>query len=104
MHLPALNAGPVIKVNTNQRYATCAETAALFEALCREEGAGCQKFVNRTDLACGSTVGPMIAAELGIRTVDVGMAQLSMHSIREQCGADDPGQMVAVLNQIYDRG
>jgi len=103
-HKPMLGGGPVLKGHVEQRYATEADSAAQFRAACAAVDVPCQEFISRTDLACGSTVGPMIAAELGIRTVDVGMAQLSMHSIREQCGADDPGQMVAVLNQIYDRG
>jgi aspartyl aminopeptidase len=103
-HKPLLGGGPVLKGHVEQRYATEADSAARFRVACAEVGVPCQEFISRTDLACGSTVGPMIAAELGIRTVDVGMAQLSMHSIREQCGADDPGQMVAVLTQIYDQG
>lgn len=100
LHLPALNAGPVIKINNNQRYATCAETAAIFEALCGDAGVGCQKFVNRTDLACGSTIGPISAARLGIRTVDVGNAMLSMHSIREMAGSGDPEPMTAVMTRF----
>ena len=60
-----------------------------------------QKFVTRTDLACGSTIGPISSARLGVRTVDVGNAMLSMHSIREQAGAEDPERMVAVLAKFY---
>jgi aspartyl aminopeptidase len=103
-HKPLLGGGPVLKGHVEQRYATEADTAARFRTACAAVGVPCQEFISRTDLACGSTVGPMIAAELGVRTVDIGMAQLSMHSIREQCGADDPGQMVAVLTHIYDEG
>ena len=72
------------------RDATTAETAALFEALCQDAGVPYQKFVNRTDLACGSTIGPLSAARLGVRTVDVGNPMLAMHSIRETAGAEDP--------------
>jgi len=100
-HLPRLNGGPVIKVNAQQRYATDAEGAALFEALCRDADVPVQKFVTRTDLACGSTIGPISAARLGVRTVDVGNPMLSMHSIREQAGAEDPERMVAVLARFY---
>ena len=96
-HMPRLNAGPVIKVNTQQRYATDAETAGLFEALCREAEVPCQHFVNRTDLRCGSTIGPISAARLGVRTVDVGNPMLSMHAIREMGGSEDPPHMVAVM-------
>ena len=96
-HMPRLNDGPVIKVNTQQRYATSAETAALFESLCQDAEVPVQKFVNRTDLACGSTIGPISAALLGIRTVDVGNAMWSMHSIRETGGAADPARMTAVM-------
>jgi len=103
-HKPVLGGGPVLKGHVEQRYASEADTAARLRAACAAVGVPCQEFISRTDLACGSTVGPMIASELGIRTVDIGMAQLSMHSIREQCGADDPGQMVAVLTHIYDEG
>ncbi|MGM0577513.1 MAG: M18 family aminopeptidase [Myxococcota bacterium] len=96
-HMPRVNGGPVIKINAQQRYATDAETEARFEALCRDEGVPCQKFVNRTDLACGSTIGPISAARLGVRTVDVGNPMLAMHSIREVGGAEDPEHMTAVM-------
>jgi aspartyl aminopeptidase len=92
-HSLFLNQGPVIKINTNLRYASDAETEALFQVACEAAGVPYQKWVNRTDLACGSTIGPITAANLGIRTVDVGCPQLAMHSIRELCGARDPGYM-----------
>jgi aspartyl aminopeptidase len=101
-HLPKLNAGPVIKINTQQRYATCAEGAGLFEAWCKEAEVPYQKFVTRTDLACGSTIGPISAARTGIRTVDVGNPMLSMHSIREQAGAQDPERMVAIMQRFLE--
>ena len=96
-HMPRLNAGPVTKVNTQQRYATDAETAGLFETLCREADVPCQHFVNRTDLRCGSTIGPISAARLGVRTVDVGNPMLSMHAVREMGGSEDPPRMVCVM-------
>jgi aspartyl aminopeptidase len=97
VHLPRLNGGPVVKVNANQRYATDAETGALFRDLCRRAEVPCQDFVMRQDLPCGSTIGPISAAGLGIRTVDVGNPMLSMHSIRELAGARDPALMTKVL-------
>lgn len=99
-HMPRLNAGPVIKINAQQRYATDAPTAAVFENLCRASEVPYQKFVNRTDLACGSTIGPISSARLGVATVDVGNPMLSMHSIREQSGAKDPARMVTVMTRF----
>ncbi len=96
-HLPRMNGGPVIKINAQQRYATGAEGEALFEALCQQADVPYQKFVNRTDLPCGSTIGPISAARLGVRTIDAGNAILSMHSIREQGGAQDPERMTQVM-------
>ena len=78
------------------------ETAGLFEALCQDAEVPCQKFVTRTDLPCGSTIGPISAARLGIRTVDVGNPMLSMHSIREQAGAHDPERMVEVMRRFLE--
>ena len=103
-HMPHINAGPVIKINSQQRYATDAHTAGVFEALCQDLALPYQKFVNRTDLACGSTIGPISAARLGIGTVDVGNPMLSMHSIREQGGAEDPLRMVAVMTRFLSLG
>ncbi|MCB9729400.1 MAG: M18 family aminopeptidase [Deltaproteobacteria bacterium] len=100
-HQPGLNRGPVIKVNSAQKYATTAETAALFEALCVDAGVPSQRFVTRTDLACGSTIGPISAAQLGIRTVDVGNPMLSMHSVRELAGAHDPEPMTEVMTRFF---
>ncbi|MBW8886566.1 MAG: M18 family aminopeptidase [Fibrobacteres bacterium] len=100
-HFPLLNHGPVIKGNASLRYATNSETAALFRALCGRAGAPAQDFVNRTDLACGTTIGPHVAAALGIPTVDVGNPMLSMHSAREMCGSEDHGMMVRVLREFY---
>lgn len=96
-HMPRLNAGPVIKTNENQRYATDGETSALFRALCIDAGVGFQEFVNRPDLACGTTIGPISASRLGVRTVDVGNPMLSMHSIREMGGSRDPAAMTTVM-------
>ena len=100
-HLPKINEGPVIKINAQQRYATDSVGEAIFEALCQRSEVPYQKFVTRTDLACGSTIGPLSASRLGIPTVDVGNPMLSMHSIREQCGSEDVGQMIEVLTRLF---
>jgi aspartyl aminopeptidase len=89
MHAPMLNRGLVIKSNSNQSYATDGATAAVFTRLCAEAGYQAQRFVTRSDLPCGSTIGPITAAELGVATVDVGGPMLSMHSCRELCGTLD---------------
>ena len=100
-HRPVLNGGPVIKSNAQQRYATCARTGAIFGELCRSAGVSVQHYAHRTDLPCGSTIGPITATLMGIRTVDVGNPMLSMHSIRELCGARDPAQMTTVLARFF---
>ena len=96
-HGPLLNEGPVIKLNANQRYATNSETSALFRQLCREAEVPVQSFVVRSDMACGSTIGPITAGEIGVRTLDIGVAQLAMHSIREITGSRDPFRLASVL-------
>ncbi len=100
-HEILLNHGPVIKFNANQRYATNGLTAAIFSAICRGAGLPVQKFVMRNDMPCGSTIGPMTAARLGINTVDVGAATLAMHSIREFTGAVDPWLCYRALYEFY---
>ncbi len=88
-HGPLLNRGPVIKVNANQRYATTSETSALFRLLCERAGVPVQAFVARTDMGCGSTIGPIVASEVGVKTIDVGCPTFAMHSIRELAGTKD---------------
>jgi len=100
-HMPKLNAGPVIKQHTNWRYATEADGAAFFLRLCEQAEVPCQWFVNRSDLACGTTVGPIVSARLGVRGVDVGNPMLSMHSVREMCGTADQARMVAAMTRLY---
>jgi aspartyl aminopeptidase len=100
-HMPILNGGPVIKSNANQRYATEGLSSAWFESLCRKAGVPVQKFVVRSDLGCGSTIGPITAANLGIRTVDVGNPMLSMHSIREMAGTKDHERMIHVFKEYF---
>jgi aspartyl aminopeptidase len=99
-HLPRINGGPVVKTNANRRYASDAETAAVFRSLCRRADVPCQEFVSRGDMPCGTTIGPLLAAGVGIRAVDVGSPMLSMHSAREMAGSADPAMMVAVLGQF----
>jgi aspartyl aminopeptidase len=99
-HKPHLNGGPVIKTNAQQRYATTATTAAMFADLCRAEEVPLQHYAHRTDLPCGSTIGPITATLLGIPTVDVGNPMLSMHSCREMAGARDPELMTRVLTRF----
>jgi aspartyl aminopeptidase len=100
-HGPLLNRGPVIKINANQRYATSSETAALFRLLCEQAGVPVQSFVVRTDMACGSTIGPLTAANIGVRTLDVGVPTFAMHSLRELAGAADTGHLLAALKAFF---
>ena len=102
-HRPLLNGGPVIKINANQRYAGGSKSAALFKTLCGQAGVPWQSFTNRADLSCGSTIGPLTAAELGIPVLDIGVAQLGMHSIRELAGADDPGYLFDCVKAFFNR-
>lgn len=100
-HGIALNAGPVIKINTNQRYATDSEGEALFARCCEIAQVPFQRYSHRSNLACGSTIGPITAANLGIRVVDVGNPQLSMHSCREMCGSADPELLIRALAPFF---
>lgn len=96
-HLIEVNAGPVLKVQPNLRYATDGRTAASFAMACEQAGVPPQRYEHRADLPCGSTIGPMTAARTGIPTVDVGAAQLAMHSARELMGAADVAAYSAAL-------
>jgi len=100
-HGPVLNEGPVIKVNANQRYATTSETSALFRHICHKVEVPVQSFVVRNDMSCGSTVGPIISAALGVKTVDVGVPTFGMHSIRELAGRYDAYYLYKVLSEFY---
>ncbi len=103
-HRPKLGAGPVIKTNSNQAYATDAESAGFFASLCARVGVTPQNFVTRSDLGCGSTIGPISAARVGIRTVDVGNPMLSMHSVREMAASADVDPMIEVLAEFFRGG
>lgn len=100
-HTPLLNGGPVIKINANQRYATDSTGAAFLRQLSDQNGVPIQTFVARSDLGCGTTIGPVTAAEIGIRTVDLGLPQLAMHSIREVAGTQDPACLIKLLTAFW---
>lgn len=100
-HRVMVNGGPVIKVNANQRYSTGLDGAARFMACCERAQVPWQQYAHRTDLGCGSTIGPMVAARLGIPSVDVGSAMWAMHSVRESAGARDPLYMTQALTQVF---
>jgi aspartyl aminopeptidase len=100
-HGPLLNAGPVIKINANQRYASNSETSGLFKDLAQQVGVPVQSFVVRSDMGCGSTIGPITAAELGVKTLDIGVPQFAMHSIRELAGVQDVDSLIKVLEAFY---
>jgi len=101
-HGPLLNAGPVLKFNANQRYATNSMTAAYFRQLCAEVDVPLQSFVVRSDMGCGSTIGPLIATELGIQVLDVGVPTFAMHSIRELGGCQDTVYLTRALTRFFD--
>ena len=102
-HLPLLNHGPVLKTNANQRYATTSVSGAIYKTIAAEAGVTTQDFVMRSDMACGSTIGPHTAAVLGIPTVDVGAPTLAMHSIREMTGSHDPFLLYKTINRFLTR-
>ncbi|MFB7710284.1 M18 family aminopeptidase [Streptomyces sp. NPDC056105] len=89
-HHPRAGGGPILKVNVNNRYATDGSGRAVFAAACEKAGVPFQSFVSNNSMPCGTTIGPITAARHGIKTVDIGVAILSMHSCRELCAADDP--------------
>lgn len=102
-HGPLLNRGPVIKMNANQRYATNSETSAMFRRLCAEEEVPLQSFVVRSDMGCGSTIGPITAGRLGVRTLDVGVPTFAMHSIRELAGTRDAGWLMKAVTRYFQQ-
>jgi aspartyl aminopeptidase len=99
-HQILIGSGPVLKHNESRRYATDPVGAAIVVAAAQEEAIPLQQFSSRGDMACGSTIGPVTAARLGIRTVDLGVAQLSMHSARELCSTSDPALLRRLLGRI----
>ncbi|MEY3287968.1 MAG: hypothetical protein RLZZ419_210 [Pseudomonadota bacterium] len=100
-HKVTVNKGPVIKVNVNHRYSTESISQAMFADWCEQAGVPYQKYSHRSELACGSTIGPITSARLGIRSVDVGNPLWAMHSIRESAGVLDHGYMIKVLKKFF---
>lgn len=100
-HGPILNKGPVIKVNANQRYATNSETSALFRHICDIADVPVQAFVVRSDMGCGSTIGPITASGLGVQTIDIGVPTFAMHSIRETAGSWDAYYLYRALRLFF---
>ena len=102
-HMPMLNGGPVIKVNVKQRYATNSLSASMFRQLCADVDVPVQTFVSRSDMGCGSTIGPVTSSRLGVPTLDVGIPQLAMHSCRELTGSEDPERLTQVLQGFFNK-
>lgn len=92
----------MIKINSNQRYASNSETTGLYRMLAAQENVPVQSFVVRTDMACGSTIGPITAGEVGVRTLDIGVPTFGMHSVRELAGTADAFDLYRVLRRFYN--
>ena len=101
-HAPVINEGLVIKVNANQRYATNSTTSSFLKNLCKEISVPTQYFVSRAGIPCGSTIGPITAANIGVKTIDVGVPTFAMHSIRELAGANDAYYLFQTLSAFLD--
>lgn len=101
-HAPTINAGVVIKVNANQRYASNSSTISRFMNVASRLNEPLQNFVTRSDMGCGSTIGPITATRLGIDTLDIGLPTWGMHSIREVCGRDDAHSLYKILVAFND--
>lgn len=100
---PVAGGGPILKINANQRYATDAHGAAAWNAACESAGVPTQEFVSNNGVPCGSTIGPIAATRLGIRTVDVGVPILSMHSARELTAVVDPWYLSRAMSAVLAR-
>ncbi|MDR2722837.1 MAG: M18 family aminopeptidase, partial [Cellulomonadaceae bacterium] len=100
---PLMGRGPIVKLNANQRYATDSVGSAAWHKACRQAGVPFQHFVSNNDIPCGSTIGPISSTQLGIRTVDVGIAILSMHSARCLCATVDPWYLRRALSAAFQR-
>jgi len=101
-HAPVINEGLVIKVNANQRYATNSTTSSFLKNLCKEISVPTQYFVSRAGISCGSTIGPITAANIGVKTIDVGVPTFAMHSVRELAGANDAYYLFQTLSAFLD--
>jgi aspartyl aminopeptidase len=100
---PFVNEGVVVKTNVSQRYATSPKSLVPIVHAAATAGVNLQTFSSRNNISCGSTIGPITATRIGIETVDIGVPQLSMHSIREMCGTKDPVDLVALLSAYLSR-
>lgn len=98
---PVLGGGPVIKYAANKAYTSDAYSASIFKELCKQADVACQTFHNRSDIKGGSTIGPITASQLNIRSVDIGGPMLSMHSIKELCQVEDSYAMYKVFKELY---
>jgi aspartyl aminopeptidase len=103
-HAPQINKGVVVKVNANQRYASSSRTISKFAHAAERSGHELQQFVTRSDMGCGSTIGPITASRLGIETIDVGLPTFGMHSIREMAGSNDAHQLYSILLEMSLNG
>ncbi len=101
-HRPILNQGPVIKINANQRYATNSSTSSFFKMVCQSAKVPVQSYINRSDMGCGTTIGPITSTTLGVDTLDIGVPTFAMHSIRETCGADDIWYLYKALKTMFE--
>lgn len=96
-----MHKGLVLKYNSNQRYTTNSRSASVIKALAKRQNIPLQEFMVRNDSPCGTTIGPIISAQLGLQAVDVGVAQLSMHSIREMAGIEDLDNSIRLFSLFY---
>jgi len=100
-HKVIVNKGPVIKVNANHNYSSESVSAAMFVDWCEQAGVPYQTYSHRCDLPCGSTIGPITSAKLGIRSIDVGNPMWAMHSLRESAGVLDHDYMIRVMKRFF---
>jgi aspartyl aminopeptidase len=102
-HKALVNQGPVIKYNANQRYTSESLSAAMFIDWCRQAGVSWQSYSHRCDIPCGSTIGPMLSARLGIRSIDIGSPMWAMHSVRESAGVKDHCDLIQLLQFYFEK-
>jgi aspartyl aminopeptidase len=100
-HKVVVNKGPVIKINANHNYSSESVSAAMFVDWCEQACVPYQKYSHRCDMPCGSTIGPITSAKLGIRSIDVGNPMWAMHSIRESAGVQDHDYMIRVMKRFF---